>query len=253
MLNPDGAYAYTRENANGIDLNRDAIDLNSKESIILSRVVNELKPDFAFNLHDKDSFYNVSGTNKASILSFLAPSADKKKTITQARKRAMSVIHKMYLYLQNYIPNQIGRYNDTFCDNCFGDMIQKWGFPTILIESGYFPEDENREKTREIHFFTLLDALYAISSNDLPDYKGYFNIPNNEKKFYDIRFDNILYNDKLQSIAIRYNDKMINGVLSKYILTKETIADIQLKNKLFHKVIDAKGIAFSTLDINNYF
>jgi murein tripeptide amidase MpaA len=32
ILNPDGALAYTRENANGIDLNRDAQNLSQPES-----------------------------------------------------------------------------------------------------------------------------------------------------------------------------------------------------------------------------
>ena len=34
MVNPDGAFLYTRENANGIDLNRDAQNLSQPESSI---------------------------------------------------------------------------------------------------------------------------------------------------------------------------------------------------------------------------
>ena len=37
MLNPDGAKLYTRENANGIDLNRDAQNLSQPESIALRK------------------------------------------------------------------------------------------------------------------------------------------------------------------------------------------------------------------------
>ncbi len=38
MLNPDGAAAYTRMNANQVDLNRDALDLSQPESVVLRRV-----------------------------------------------------------------------------------------------------------------------------------------------------------------------------------------------------------------------
>ena len=38
ILNPDGAAAYTRVNAQGIDLNRDVIDKKAKESKLLQEV-----------------------------------------------------------------------------------------------------------------------------------------------------------------------------------------------------------------------
>ena len=53
MLNPDGAQLYTRENANGIDLNRDAQDLSQPESKVLRQVFENFQPDFCYNLHDQ--------------------------------------------------------------------------------------------------------------------------------------------------------------------------------------------------------
>ena len=53
MLNPDGAETYTRVNANGIDLNRDAVDLEAPESKILRTVVKDVNPHYCFNLHDQ--------------------------------------------------------------------------------------------------------------------------------------------------------------------------------------------------------
>ena len=44
MLNPDGALLYTRENANNIDLNRDAQDLTQPESKVLKSVFETFKP-----------------------------------------------------------------------------------------------------------------------------------------------------------------------------------------------------------------
>ena len=51
ILNPDGAKAYTRLNANQIDLNRDAQELSQPESKVLRAVFEDFKPDFCFNLH----------------------------------------------------------------------------------------------------------------------------------------------------------------------------------------------------------
>ena len=53
QLNPDGAFTYTRENANGIDLNRDAIHLSQPESKCLRDFFHFFKPDYCFNLHDQ--------------------------------------------------------------------------------------------------------------------------------------------------------------------------------------------------------
>ena len=39
ILNPDGAKAYTRLNANEVDLNRDAQDLSQPESKVLRAVL----------------------------------------------------------------------------------------------------------------------------------------------------------------------------------------------------------------------
>ena len=46
MLNPDGAEAYTRINANKVDLNRDAQDLSQPESLILKELYTNIKPDY---------------------------------------------------------------------------------------------------------------------------------------------------------------------------------------------------------------
>ena len=249
MLNPDGALSYTRENANNIDLNRDALALKTKGGQVLNKLIRTLKPTYAFNLHDQDSFYNISGTDQVATFSFLAPAADIDKKLTEGRKQAMSVIYSMFQALQIEIPNHMGRYNDTYCDNCFGDQIQKLGIPTILIESGHYPNDETRKETRKYHFIALLSVLFKIASNDLPDYKGYFSIPSNEKLFYDIRYNNVLYKGVNTSIAIRYNDFIINKKLTKVILKDQTIYGKQLTGKLFHKIIDAKGKEFSTITL----
>ena len=74
MVNPDGAESYTRENANNIDLNRDAYNLSQPESILLRETFDEFKPDFCYNLHDQRTIYGAGDSGKVATVSFLAPS-----------------------------------------------------------------------------------------------------------------------------------------------------------------------------------
>ena len=46
MLNPDGAFLYTRENANSVDLNRDAFLVSQPEMQLLHTIYKEFEPDF---------------------------------------------------------------------------------------------------------------------------------------------------------------------------------------------------------------
>jgi hypothetical protein len=245
MLNPDGSALYTRENIHGLDLNRDAKTQKNSESKILMEQINTVKPNFGFNLHDQSSYYNVEGTENVATISLLAPSADSDRSLTDSRKIAMSVIVSINDVLQTYIPNQVGRYSDTFCDNCFGDTIQSMGYPTILIESGHFPNDLNREFTRKLHTIALIQSLTAIANGSLPDYQKYFDIPSNEKRFYDKKIENVIYNGVLTSVGVRTLNVLRDGKLVEIINEADIIEGNELKGNLFHEVIDAKGIDFT--------
>jgi len=245
MLNPDGSALYTRENIHGLDLNRDAKTQKNSESKILMEQIEAINPNFAFNLHDQSSYYNVEGTENVATISLLAPSADLDRSLTDSRKIAMSVIVTLNDTLQQYIPNQVGRYNDTFCDNCFGDTIQSMGYPTILIESGHFPNDLNREFTRKLHTIALIQSLTAIAKGSLPDYRRYFDIPSNEKRFYDKKIENVIYKGLLTYIGVRTLNVLRDGKLVEIINEADIIEGNELKGNLFHEVVDAKGIDFS--------
>ena len=135
MLNPDGAERYTRVNANEVDLNRDAVDLSQVESKILRKVLADVHPQFCFNLHDQRTIFGVEGTTNPATLSFLAPSEEVTKKLTNGRKETMNVIVAMNALVQQIIPNHIGRYTDEFYPTATGDNFQKLGYNTILIES----------------------------------------------------------------------------------------------------------------------
>jgi hypothetical protein len=231
MLNPDGAEAYTRVNANNIDLNRDAVDKVAVESNLLRRVLDDFNPHFCFNLHDQRTIFGVEGTKNPATISFLAPSEEITRAVTKGRIQTMNVIVAMNQLLQQIIPNCIGRYTDEFYPTATGDNFQKLGYNTILIESGHFSEDFNREFSREYTFYAILQGLFHIATNNQFDsYKAYFEIPNNENMFFDIIHRNQSKND----VAYQYIDKIINSKLVSYL---EKIEGEDIKNKFGHNEI----------------
>ena len=209
MLNPDGAALYTRENANGVDLNRDAQALSQRESKVLKSIFDALQPDLCLNMHDQRSIFGIKGP-KPATLSFLAPSADILKTITPAREVAMGHIVKMKNYIKAHHHNQIGRFDDAYNQHCVGDSFTSSGVPTILFEAGHFKDDYSREQSRSFVFYALIalfDLDTAFQNKDV-DYKEYFNIPENQKIYKDV----VLYNvrvdgeDTLQTISFQYKE-----------------------------------------------
>lgn len=227
MLNPDGAQAYTRINANEIDLNRDAVNRVAKESKLLRKTLEKFNPQFCFNLHDQRTIFGVEGTKNPATISFLAPSEEETRALTNGRKETMNVIVAMNMMLQKMIPNFVGRYTDEFYPTATGDNFQKLGYNTILIESGHYPNDYQREISREYTFYSILQGIHHIAtSKDFIEYLPYFDIPNNEKIFFDVihRYSNSK-NDK----AYQYKDQIIeNQLVSKL----EKVEEVNLKNKV---------------------
>ncbi len=196
MLNPDGATLFTRENAQNIDLNRDAVDLKAPESKLLNRILHQFKPKYCFNLHDQRTVFSVGKQNNPATISLLAPSEDINRTLTTGRKETMQVIASMYTDLKKLIPNQIGRYTDEFYPTATGDNFQKAGFNTVLIEAGHYKDDYLREKTRFYNFIALFSGIYHITFNSFVDYKIYLEIPENKKDYFDLLYTNILLETK---------------------------------------------------------
>ncbi len=244
ILNPDGAFWYTRSNRNDIDLNRDSQDLTQPESQLLKSIYSDFKPDFGFNLHDQRTIFGVDGTQKPATVSFLSPSFDENRSVNAVRKKAMSVIIAMNQELQKIIPDQVGRFDDGFNINCIGDTLQYNGIPTILFESGHYPNDYEREKTREMIYIALITALKFISDGDFETcpLKEYLSIPQNNKSFCDIMIRNVNVNSEL-------NKKNCNfAILYKEVLKDKSIffeayinAFGDLEDSLGHLEYDLKG------------
>ena len=244
MLNPDGAKLYTRENANGIDLNRDAQNLSQPESIVLRKTFDEFQPTYCYNLHDQRTIYGVGQTKSPATVSFLAPAYNENRDVNNVRVLAMSVIVAMNRILQHYIPNQVGRFDDSFNLNCVGDTFQYLNVPTILFEAGHFPNDYQRETTRKYIFIALLSGIKYFYENDIVLNKSddYLKIPQNKVVFYDFVYKNVKINYDNNKKSINFAAQF-KEVLNKGKITFEAeIAQVDnLENYFGHVEVDAEG------------
>lgn len=196
MLNPDGAELFKRRNALDIDINRDALRLQSPEGRILKSVRDSLDAEFGFNLHDQSKYYNAERTDKPATISYLAPAYNYEKEVNDVRGNAMKVIVLMNNIIQKYAPGQVGRYSDDFEPRAFGDNIQKWGTSAILIESGGYPNDPEKQFIRKLNYMSLLSAIFSISDGSYANIsiEEYETIPNNDRKIFDLKIENLTYN-----------------------------------------------------------
>lgn len=188
MLNPDGAEVFDRRNSDSIDLNRDVVNPQTPEARILKDIMNELKADFAFNLHDQSPKYTAGETYKSAVISFLAPAPHYDKRTTKSREEAMRLISLLTLIINHYIPGHIAKYKDDFEPRAFGDYCQSLGTSTILIESGWWLGDPEKQFVRKMNFLLLASAIKSIAEGTYKKLTTeiYDQLPFNEELLYDI-------------------------------------------------------------------
>jgi hypothetical protein len=217
MLNPDGAESWTRYTTLGIDMNRDALALQTPEGQLLKRLIFDIKPDFGFNLHDKNRRYSAGQSANLATVSFLATAYNQAEDINPIRKRAMKVIVGMNQALQAFIPNSVGRWMSDYEPRAFGDNIQKWGTTLILIESGGYKNDPEKQYIRKLNFVSILTGLQMISSNEYKkqSIKSYQELPLNSKVIYDLIIRNVTIKKGETTfkadIAINRNERPVTG------------------------------------------
>ncbi|MFH2029068.1 MAG: M14 family zinc carboxypeptidase [Bacteroidota bacterium] len=230
MLNPDGAEKFTRRNALQIDLNRDALRLQFPESQALKNVRDRINPQFGFNLHDQDQRYTAGNSYKSAALSFLAPAYNFEKDINPVRERTMKLIVKMYKELSEFIPGHIARYNDDFEPRAFGDNMVKWGTSSVLIESGGWKNNFEKQFIRKLNFISLMTAFYSIATENYSEetIQAYQAIPENDKLLFDLLLRNLTieHNGKNYSIDVGINHKEKSSRNPRIDYYKSEIADI---------------------------
>ncbi|MET7029187.1 M14 family zinc carboxypeptidase [Sediminicola luteus] len=246
MLNPDGAEAYTRRNRLGIDINRDALMLQSPEGRTLKMVRDSLDADFGFNLHDQSTYYNAERTEKPATISYLAPAYNYEKDINEVRGNAMKVIVFMNSIIQKYAPGQVGRYNDDFEPRAFGDNIQKWGTSAILIESGGYAGDPEKQEIRKLNYVSILSAIYTIAKENYKNIplEDYEKIPENDRMLFDLKIEGLTYNllgkDYKLDLGI-HRSEVDNADHSKFYYNSTVADQGDLSTFYGYETLDANG------------
>jgi hypothetical protein len=187
MLNPDGAERFQRRNAQGIDINRDALGLQTPEGQLLKSLRDRLNPVVGFNLHNQGWSTSVGDPPKPASISLLSVAYDKPRSENAGRKLTKKICAVIRDALEPFAPGQIGRYDDDFEVRAFGDNLTLWGTPVVLIETGPFPSAEPDPSLVRLNFIAILSALDALATGsvDKADPARYENLPMNESKgFY---------------------------------------------------------------------
>lgn len=187
MLNPDGAERWQRRNAQGLDMNRDALLLQSPEGQLLKKLRDDLNPRVGFNLHNQSWNTTVGRPPKPASISLLSVAYDEARTVNEGRlltKKLGAVVRDA---LEPLAPGRIGKYDDEFEVRAFGDNITKWGTPVLLIETGPWPETNPDPALVRLNFVALVRALSSLADGSVEraDPARYDSLPQNESRgFY---------------------------------------------------------------------
>lgn len=187
MLNPDGAERFTRRNAQGIDVNRDALSLQTPEGRLLKELRDRLKPALGFNLHNQSWGTTVGDPPKPASISLLSVAYDTPRSENAGRKLTKKVCAVIRDALEPLASGQIGRYDEDFEVRAFGDNLTLWGTPVVLIETGAFPAATPDPFLVRMNFVGILSALDALATGSVEkaDPRRYDTLPMNESKgFY---------------------------------------------------------------------
>lgn len=235
MVNPDGAEKFQRRNIIGIDINRDAARLQTPEALVLREVFDSLKAEFGFNLHDQDPRYSVGNSFKSAAISFLAPAFNYEKDIDSVREKSILLIGRLTRMLTEFIPGHIAKYSDDYEPRAFGDKFQQLGTSTILVESGGWKDDIEKQFLRKLNFVLLLSAFNSIAENNYksesPDV--YESIPFNDKYLFDVLVRNLTLEKNGRSIkldvAINFEQVTLNADKTFYrISSVQDIGDLSI-------------------------
>jgi hypothetical protein len=182
MLNPDGAEVFKRRNSQDIDINRDAVALETPEGRLLKKLRDDWQPEIGFNLHNQNIWTSVGDTTKQAAISFLVVLGNAEGKSNDAQERNKRLTSLMVSALNQFIEGNIARYDEDFNPIAFGDNFSAWGTPTILIETGGL-NSKNKEPLYlvKLNFVAYLTALNSLVTGEEKnaDANIYENLPRN--------------------------------------------------------------------------
>jgi hypothetical protein len=251
MLNPDGAERSQRRNVQGIDINRDALRLQTPEGRVLKALRDKLDPEVGFNLHNQGWGTAVGDPPQPASISLLSVAYDEKRSENAGRvltKKLCAVIRDA---LEPFASGQIGRYDDSFEMRAFGDNITLWGTPVVLIETGPWPSEEPDSHLVRLNFIAIVSALDALATGSVKkaDAKRYESLPMNESGLFNILVRNATVINGagippyIADIGISGNRRVRTVDGKREMQVVRSIADIgDLRKSGALRTIDASGM-----------
>jgi hypothetical protein len=186
MLNPDGAERFQRRNAQSIDVNRDALRLQTPEGRALKTLRDRVQPKVGFNLHNQSWRTSVGQPPMPASISLLSVAYDEARSENAGRRLTKQICAVIRDALEPFASGQIGRYDDEFEVRAFGDNVTLWGTPVVLIETGPWPSQEPEPALVRLNFIALVSALDALATGQVEraDPRRYDSLPMNESRMF---------------------------------------------------------------------
>ena len=186
MLNPDGAERFQRRNAQGIDINRDALRLQTPEGLVLKALRDRVKAPIGFNLHNQSWRTEAGKTGQPASISLLSVAFDEARTESAGRLLTKKICAVIRDALEPLAPGRVARYDDEFEVRAFGDNLTKWGTSVVLIETGAWPAAEPDPYLVRLNFVAIMTALDALATGrvDQADKRRYETLPVNETNLF---------------------------------------------------------------------
>jgi hypothetical protein len=251
MLNPDGAERFQRRNAQGIDINRDALRLQTPEGRALKALRDRIDPKVGFNLHNQSWGTAIGDPPRPASISLLSVAYDETRSENPGRvltKKLCAVIRDS---LEPFASGQIGRYDDEFEVRAFGDNLTLWGTPVVLIETGAWPSEEADPPLVRLNFIAILSALDALATGrvEQADPRRYEELPMNESGLFYILVKNgtVINGAGIQpyvaDIGISANRRVRNNDGTREVQISTNVNDIgDLRTSGALRVIEARGL-----------
>ncbi len=183
MLNPDGAERTQRWNAQGIDINRDALRLSSPEGRYLKAVRDRVQPTVGYNLHNQNPQVRAGATGAQAAMSLLSVPGDEAFSLTPGTRQTRRLAVAVDRLVQPLAQGRVARYDTDYTARAFGDAMTRWGTPTLLIETGGWAGPAEAERLVRLNFVALAGSLVALADGSLKtlDDAAYDRIPLNQR------------------------------------------------------------------------
>src|SRR5690606_15975978 len=141
----------------------------------------------------------------------------------------------------------VAKYDDTYTPRGFGDNFQSWGASTVLIESGGYKGDPEKQYIRKLNFMIILNALIEIAQGSYQyyDIAEYHALPFNQAGMTDLMLRDVrLRRDDIPlvvDVSIRRSE--ITQDTAYYVRSRiDDIGDLQDNHG--YDELDASGYEF---------